>query len=76
MLQNYALFRCSAIPKKIDFHPTQTALKSHRMRPNYQSTDKNRHALNAFLDADTLLYIRVRGAPNFSRAVLNILRNW
>lgn len=75
-MQNYALFRCSAIPKKIDFHATQTALKSHRMRPNYQSAGKNRHALNAFLDADTLLYIRVRGAPNFSRAVLNILRNW
>lgn len=75
-MQNYALSRSAAIPKKIDFHPTQTALKSHRMRPNYQSADKNRHALNAFLDADTLLYIRVRGAPNFSRAVLNILRNW
>ncbi len=76
MLQNYALSRSAAIPKKIDFHPTQTALKSHRMRPNYHSASKNRHAIYAFLDADTLLYIRVRGAPNFRRAVLNILRNW
>ena len=76
MLQNYALSRSAAIPKKIDFHSTQTALKSHRMRPNYHSASKNRHAFYAFLDADTLLYIRVRGAPNFSRAVLNILRNW